>query len=174
MSKIHIGIDVGKNGFIAVINSDIIDFYEIPKIGSEVNLLKLSQLIYELRTFDEGKSMHCVIEQVHAIFGSSAKSTFEFGRISGILESMLVCNSIPYTLVQPKIWQKEMFSGIPLQKKPSSSGKTLKTDTKKMALMAANRLFPNIDFKRTERCKLVDDNKVDALLLAEFSRRKFS
>lgn len=174
MNKIHIGIDPGKSGFICVFKEWDIEFYEIPKIGDEVDLHKLNNIFNNIRIDDEGKSLHCVMEKVHSIFGSAAKSTFEFGRINGVIEAMLVCNGIPYTLIQPKEWQKEMFKGVDVKKKPSSTGKTQKTDTKSMALIAAKRLFPNIDFRRTERSKNTDDNKVDSILLAEFSRRNFS
>jgi hypothetical protein len=37
---------------------------------------------------------------------------------------------------------------------------------------AAKRLFPNIDFRRTTKCKNLDDNKVDATLMCEYARRK--
>jgi len=173
MNKIHIGIDPGKNGFITLMTNKNIQFFSIPKIGNEVDIHKLNNIFSSIRIEDEGKSIHCVIEDVHAIFGSSAKSTFEFGRVNGLIESILVCNGIPYTKVQPKIWQKEMFSGIALQKKPSSTGKTMKNDTKLMALMAAKRLFPDMDFTATERSKNPHDGKVDSLLLCEYSRRKF-
>ena len=39
--------------------------------------------------------------------------------------------------------------------------------------LAARRLFPEIDFKRNERCRVSDDNKIDALLLCEYCKRNF-
>jgi hypothetical protein len=116
---------------------------------------------------------HCVLEDVHSIFGASSSSTFDFGWGLGVIEGVLVANKIPYTKVQPKKWQKEMFEGIPLQQKPSSTGKTMKTDTKAMAEQAAKRLFPSIDLRATERSKKSSDGKVDALLMCEFCRRNF-
>ena len=37
---------------------------------------------------------------------------------------------------------------------------------------AAKRLFPDIDFRRTSKCKNIDDNMCDAMLMAEYARRK--
>ena len=46
------------------------------------------------------------------------------------------------------------------------------TDTKATSINAAQRLFPSVDFRRNEQCRKIDDNKVDALLMAEYGRRK--
>jgi hypothetical protein len=167
--KTYIGIDPGKTGFICEIKGKYIIFYPIPKIGTHVDLLELSKILEGFKDMD----CHCVIEDVHAIYGSSAKATFEFGRIVGNLETFLIAYRIPHTKVTPKKWQKELWEGVPVQKKLSSSKKTKVTDTKKMSEMAAKRLFPNIDLRKSTRAKNVDDNKVDSLLLAEYCKRKF-
>ena len=114
---------------------------------------------------------HAVIESVHALFGSAAKATFSFGYIAGVLETFLVAYSIPYTKVQPKAWQKVMWQGVQMIKKPSFSKKTMVTDTKAMSEIAAKRLFPDIDFRKTERSTRMDDNKIDSVLMAEYCRR---
>ena len=163
---IRIGIDPGKNGFISVIGeSGTIVYFSIPLINTEVDLYELNGI---LRPFGMSDNVHCVIEDVHAIFGSAAKATFNFGWIVGVLEALLVAHGIPYTKVKPKDWQKEMWEGIPKQTKANG-----RTDTKAMSLLAAKRLFPNEDLRATERSKVAHDGKVDALLLAEYARRKF-
>jgi hypothetical protein len=169
---IKIGIDPGKNGFICIMD-DISDigyiecrYYPIPVIGKEIDLKGLN-IIFENPKLKMG-NIHCVIEDVHAIFGSSAKATFSFGWIVGVLEAMLVAHQISYTKVKPKDWQKVMWEGIPKQKKPNG-----RTDTKAMSLLAAKRLFPNEDLTATERSIKPHDGKIDALLLAEYCRRKF-
>ena len=118
------------------------------------------------------------MEEVHALFGSSAKSTFSFGEINGVLKALLIANEIPYTLVQPKIWQNEIWANkdmVVSYKTATRAGKEIKqkvVDTKATSINAARRLFPSIDMRRNERCKRIDDNKVDSLLLAEYGRRK--
>ena len=171
--KCRIGIDPGKNGGIFIYDNlyapNSYQFYQIPLIGKEFDTKGLSNIfgnINRMRT-------HAVIEDVHSIFGASAGATFDFGFGCGLLEGILVSHGIPYTKVQPKKWQAEMFEGIPLQQKSSSTGKTVQKDTKRMAEMAAKRLFPNIDLRATEKCKKSHDGKVDALLICEYCRRNF-
>ena len=52
------------------------------------------------------------MEEIHAIFGSSAKSTFSFGEIFGKLQGIIVANKISLHFVQPKIWQKQMWEQL--------------------------------------------------------------
>jgi len=169
---IRIGVDPGKKGFICImrdephINLHTIKYEGIPLIGKEINLQKMSDIFSD--SFVIGDDIHCVIEDVHAIYGSSAKATFTFGWVVGALEALLVANNIPYTKVTPKNWQKVMWVGIPIQKKPNK-----RTDTKAMSLLAAKRLFPNEDLRATKRSKIAHDGKVDSLLLAEYCKRNF-
>lgn len=173
-STLYIGIDPGKNGYITINYKSQIEFKRIPLIGTEYDIKELSNIFQTLHALSDMVTFtHCVIEDVHAIFGSSAGSTFEFGYGVGLLEMGLTMVNIPYTKVNPKKWQKQMFEGIPEQKKPSSTGKTMKVDTKLMALQSAKRLFPTIDLRDTERSKKPHDGKVDSLLICEYCKRNF-
>jgi len=175
MSDAFIGIDPGKNSYITTIapNGEIV-FDPIPMIGKEIDVKALDYIFQTLENCYQDPI--AVIEDVHAIFGSSANATFDFGYTTGLLEALLVAHKIPFTKVQPKTWQKEMWEGVPIQRKASSTGKTQVNDTKAISEMAAKRLFPNEDLRpndATTRCKKSDHNKVDSLLIAEFCRRKF-
>lgn len=165
---IRIGVDPGRLGYICAIKWDKqkIDYFAIPLIGGKVDLQSLDAIFVYLGSHEDAK---CVLEDIHAIYNSSAKATFSFGWIQGVLEAMLVSHGISYTKVAPKEWQKQMHEGIP---KITKQGKT-STDTKAMSLLAAKRLFPNEDLRSTERCNKPHDGKVDALLLAEYARRHF-
>ena len=87
--------------------------HRIPKIGKEVDYRELNDI------FDNYENVvdHVFIEKVHALFGSSAQNTFNFGYICGILEAMVVANGFAYTMIQPKAWQKVMWEGITEQRK---------------------------------------------------------
>ena len=165
---IRIGIDPGRNGFICVMKDDTIYYESIHLVGDKVDLHELYSVFARVATQGD-KDLHCILEDVHAVFGSSAKSTFNFGWIVGVIETFLVCFYIPYTKVTPKVWQSEMWQGIP---KITKQGKN-SADTKAMSLLAAKRLFPNEDLRATERCTKPHDGLVDSLLLAEYCRRKF-
>lgn len=164
-----IGIDPGKNGAVVCIKDDkIIKKFVMPNIGNEFDIHEFNILIENIILTHN--IIHVFIERVHAIFGSSAKATFIFGKICGIIEGIIVSHKLKYTLIEPKIWQKIMFQGIPEIRKSSKKIKG-KLDTKKMAEIAAKRLFPNENFKRTEKSKNNHDGIIDALLIAEYGKR---
>jgi hypothetical protein len=74
-------------------------------------------------------------------------------------EWMLVAFHMPYQLVAPPVWMRVMHAGTPGR------------DTKQRSKLAAQRFFPDVDLKRTERNRVIDHNYAEALLLAEFGRR---
>lgn len=157
MGKTYIGIDPGSKGFITVIGEEI-----TYKSIADSTRLELSDFLSQFKNQD----VACVMEEVHAIFGSSAKGTFNFGEIFGLLQGLLIANEIPYTLIPPKVWQKEMWTHSDEVKLNG------KIDTKKTSINVATRLYPREDLKRTPSCKLIDDNKVDSLLIATYAKRK--
>lgn len=172
MNKAYLGIDPGSKGFLALHTNDNIQFYSI----ADNDFYKLSDIMHDIKV--SYPDVVCVIEEIHAIFGSAAKATFNFGEINGLLKGLLIANKIPYHLVPPKKWQSEMWENKDMEyiyKKQVIRGKEMvkkMVNTKQTSINTSKRLFPNIDFRKTERCKKVDDNKVDSLLLAEYGRRK--
>lgn len=173
MSKIYVGIDPGVNGFCTIYDGKNFSHWEIPKIGKFVDINELNKKIRGISMTAELSGIDVIVgmEDLHAIYGSSASSTFSFGYICGLIEGLVVANNLPLIKIKPKEWQRVLWQGIPVQKKPSSTGRTLVNDTKKMSLMAAKRLFPEMDLRRNERCKVPDDNKVDSILIAEYLKR---
>lgn len=158
MKKTYIGIDPGSKGFIASQCNGGWKHFAIDGASD-------GEIARHIASFRDTDCV-AVIEDVHAIFGSSAKSTFAFGQIKGFLLGLLTAHRIPYHLIPPKQWQKEMWSHAD---KVTANGRT---DTKKTSICAALRIFPEIDFRKSERCKNLDDNKVDATLMSEYARRK--
>lgn len=173
MEKTYIGVDPGTIGFItAMFPNGKFEFYSI----DENDDLELNRIFKSIK--ERSWQVTAVLEDVHSIFGASAKSTFNFGEIKGILKGLLIANEIPYTLVQPKTWQNEIWINqdmIVSYKSIIRAEKEIKqkvVDTKSTSINAARRLFPQIDLRKNERCKKIDDNKVDSLLMAEYARRK--
>ena len=171
-NKAYMGIDPGSLGYIVVQYEGVFTSYSI----KDNDPYKLSDIMADIRNCFP--NIVCCMEQIHAIFGSSAKATFSFGEINGLLKGLLVANKIPYVLIPPKTWQKEMWINSDMvinYKKVSIKGKEItrkEVDTKNTSFNAAKRLFPTLDFRKTERCKNWDDNKVDATLICEYARRK--
>ena len=177
-NKCYMAIDPGSKGFIVTQCNGDFSFYSI----ADNDLHQLAKIIENIRL--SNANLVCIMEQIHAIFGSSAKATFSFGEIYGQLQGLLIANKIPYILVQPKEWQKEIWTNsdmvinykktLIIDKKTREEKEITRkeVDTKNTSINAAKRLFPHIDFRKSDRCKNLDDNKVDATLMAEYARRK--
>jgi len=146
---IYIGIDPGKNGGIAFI-SDVVN---VP-----IQVLKYSDedLIDSLSTVTLKDNCRCVLEKVNAMPGQGVVSMFNFGQNFGFIQGVLKAYEIPFELVPPQKWKKE-FSV---------------TSDKNTSIEVAKRLFPNVDLKATPRCKKDHDGMAEALLMAEYARRK--
>ena len=144
---IYIGIDPGKNGGIAIIPDDNeIEVYPF----SEENLLD------EIHYFSKGYACKCVLEKVNAMPHQGVVSMFNFGQNYGFIQGVLKAYNIPFELVPPQKWKKE-FSV---------------TSDKNTSIEVAKRLFPQVNLKATERCKKDHDGMAEALLMAEYARRK--
>lgn len=171
-NKLYMGIDVGSKGFISMQQNGKWEHYSI----EDNDLYQLSCIMQQARC--EHERIACVIEDVHALYGSSAKSTFAFGFNKGYLIGLLAANNIPYTLIQPKEWQKEMWGNsdmVVTYKEVTIKGKKVskkEINTKQTSINACKRLFPTLDLRKSERSKKIDDNKVDSILMCEYARRK--
>lgn len=164
MSKLYMGIDVGGKGFITTQKDGHFNHYSI----EDNDYYQLSEIMAEIR---KEKEIVCVIEDVHALHASSAKSTFNFGMCKGYLLGLLAANKIPYHLIQPKEWQKEIWTNADKVTRYKTDGGKM-TDTKNTSINACKRLFPFLDLRKNPKCRKIDDNKVDSILMSEYARRK--
>lgn len=168
MSKIYIGIDIGKNGAIVAITQGGIIVNPMPKIKTELDYHQLSSLI----GMYADQNVHVVFEKLGVIFGSSKQTAFSMGEQAGAVEMSCICQDISYTKVRAVDWQKEMFQGLDQITKPSSTGKKEVRDTKAMALVAVKRIFPTLKLTFGDRATKPHDGLIDAVLMAEYARRK--
>lgn len=174
-SSTHVlGIDIGSKGAIVIFRGRrLIETHAFPISAGKPDLAKLGELIVKYPI------EKACIEDLHSIFGVSAKANFSFGWINGVVEAILTTSKIPYVKVQPKKWQKEMWEGIrPVEilvkgKFNKDGSQKYKVDTKATSLLAAKRLFPEQTFLATERSSVPHDGIVDACLIGEFCRRNY-
>ena len=147
---IHLGIDPGTSGGLAVI------YY-----GADVIAWKFSDTT--LRDQWEGISditntthhhIRATIEHVHSMPKQGVASTFKFGKSYGNLEAFLTAAEIPFERVTPSVWQREF--GLIAKK-----GET-KTAKKNRHKALAQEMFPSVK---------VTHAVADALLIAEWGRR---
>lgn len=172
-NKNYGGIDPGKHGGIAILtkNGGLVKspFPLVGKSGKQE--LDLKSLAEYFRTIKINfPDIIFVMEEVHSLFGMSAGTNFTFGWNNGLLIGMLHAMNLPYTLVQPKKWQAEIWTNSD-KVLHTVKGKT-KTDTKATSSKAAARLYPGVDFTPTARSTKDHDGIVDAALLAKFAQQK--
>jgi len=179
-----IGIDPGKSGAICVIAEHGTLATEVtPTVGTEIDWGEFAEILRPENKSLQPQEIHVFLEHVHAMHNSSAKATFSFGGCFEGVKALCAAFRLPMTLVSPRDWQKEMHQGIPQQYKAAVKIKTgpkagqmgkPKKDPKKMSLMAVKRLFPTVSLLRTPKCSKDHDGIVDALLIAEYGRRKLN
>ena len=145
---IYIGVDPGKNGGIAIIDSD----------GAIAFPFSEERLIIELDGIAQEYECICYLEHVHAMPKQGVSSTFNFGMNFGFIQGVLKAYNIPYELVTPQKWKKEFSC----------------TSDKNTSIEVCKRLFPGVNLKATDRCKKDHDGMAEALLIAEYGRRHYN
>lgn len=159
MAKYYLGFDPGAHGALSVIHEGTIDTFSFEDFD-------ITDICQELKIIIAQNDCYAVVEDVHSVFGSSAKSTFNFGFNKGWIIGVLTALHIPYSMIPPKEWQ----NGVWERCDKVMDGKKVKT--KETSINCAKRIFPNVDLRRTPKCKNADDGICDALLMAEYARRK--
>ncbi|MBQ8737780.1 MAG: hypothetical protein IJY78_08200 [Bacteroidaceae bacterium] len=98
----------------------------------------------------------CAVESVSAMPGQGVTSMFNFGKGFGWTLGTLEAYDVPYELIRPQKWKKE-FSV---------------TSDKNTSIAVCKRLFPHVSLLPTERCRKDNDGMAEAMLMAEYARRK--
>ena len=144
--KTYIGIDPGKSGALALITEDgqctVVPFHE----SAYTEILRAAS----------GPSSVCCLEKVGAMPGQGVVSMFNFGHNLGYIEGLLKAFDIPYQLVPPQTWKKE-FSV---------------TSDKNTSIEVCRKLFPHVCLLPTARSRKPSDGMAEAMLLAEYARRR--
>ena len=144
--KTYIGIDPGKSGALALLTEDgqctVVPFQE----SAYTAILKAAS----------GPSSVCCLEKVGAMPGQGVVSMFNFGHNLGYIEGLLQAFDIPYQLVPPQTWKKEFCV----------------TSDKNTSIEVCRKLFPHVSLLPTERSRKPSDGMAEAILIAEYARRR--
>lgn len=149
MKTIFIGIDPGKSGGIACIDTESSICYTVPYNDKAL----IDMCSCESRN---SYKVMCCLEKVGAMPGQGVVSMFNFGQSVGYIKGVLESFRIPYQEITPQKWKREF--GL--------------TSDKAKSAEICRKLFPDISLLATPRCKKPHDGMTEALLMAEYARRK--
>lgn len=148
---LYCGIDPGAvSGAWAVIdhNGKYWSCGDIPNIGGKINTVDFKA---ELTQAIDRQDVEFCLESVHSFSGQGVASTFKFGRAVGAIDAVCEAFRSPVHYVTPQRWKKLL--GLDSDKNKS--------------LELARSLWPNAPLSRKK-----DNNRAEALLLAEYLRRE--
>lgn len=155
---IYIGIDPGLSGAVAEIDSNGgVVIHDTPtmqvkksgKAKTEYLPLQMADILIDYVPLN----CHVFIEKVNAMPGQGVTSMFNFGRGFGIWIGILAALKLPYSLIMPQAWKKELMKGM---------------SDKDAARVRAQQLFPQTIHELSRK---KDIGRADALLIAEYGRR---
>ena len=147
--KIYIGIDPGKSGAMAIL-------YPNGKLETmPFNAMAYNEALHDI-SINPDYGCICCLEKVSAMPGQGVVSMFNFGHNLGYIEGLLNAWDIPYQLVPPQTWKREF---------------SLSSDKSK-SIEVCQKLFPKVNLKATERSRKPSDGIAEAILMAEYARRK--
>lgn len=157
--RICIGIDPGQDGAYAAINEE--------SGTQETHHWDDAGFIEFARNIIKGSLVKVAcLERTAASPQMGVVSAHKFGKSAGFIEGVLRSFEIPYQLILPMTWKKEfglIVKGVKLGDK---------ADKGKMSIAVCEKLFPEVNLYRTPKCKTKHDGMAEALLMAEYARRK--
>lgn len=145
--KTYIGIDPGKSGALAILHED-----------GHIETYTFDAAVYAnvLDHVSKNTDPICCLEKVGAMPGQGVVSMFNFGHNLGFIEGVLITARVPYQLVPPQTWKKEFSL----------------TSDKARSIEVCQKLFPNANLMATNRSRKPSDGIAEAVLMAEYARRK--
>lgn len=150
--KVWVGIDIGAKGAICALTEDNQILF---KPTTELPMLLLD---WFKQLNEECNVQIVVVENVHAIYNSSAKATFSFGFNAAIAEIIPQAAGLSVAKVNPKKWQKEV--GV----KTTAKGKAIKKEVESLC----NSLYPHADIYGAKGGLL--DGRSDSLMIAHYAK----
>jgi len=158
---VFVGIDPGASGAICLLDTRRKIHYFQPTPNLKCSALSLYQWLLTQHALDP---IHLIaVEDVHSLYGMSAKSNFQFGFNLGQVRTVADMTEIGVELVQPKVWQK--VCGITFKKGMSSPQK------KRHIAATALQLYPKAELNGPKGGLL--DGRADALMIAHYLSIKY-
>lgn len=169
MADCIFGVDLGLNGGVAsvpVLGGQLVaasvHIWRMPSLPAPKGKGRIYDLPDIVRRLYWWAPDHVFIEaaQLRGKAPASKQGAVSLARCQALFEMVCCVKGYPYTIVPARTWQVVMFAGL---------GKV--EDTKAASILAAKRLFPDVNLRPGE-CRKDQDGLSDALLLAEYGRRQ--
>jgi len=106
---IHIGIDAGVNGGVAILDNGQMEAHGCPDTVKD-----MSDLIKDAKW--DCLNMFCIIEKVHSMPKQGVRSVWTFGKNYGQWLGILAAHEIPYREIPPQTWMK-FYGAMPKDRK---------------------------------------------------------
>jgi hypothetical protein len=149
MMPFILGIDPGIKGALTLLGYD-------GKLNWCVDMPSDEQKIARiLRDLEYGSVVHCYIEDTITPRWQNVKAIRTTNINYGILRGMLEMVGIPYTVVNPRTWESQLFKGLP------------RGEGKSRAYYVCGKLFPEIELC-DEDGELYYDGRADSALIAYY------
>lgn len=151
-----LGIDVGLNGAIAIVEGDqLIEVHDMPTFSMERNgknkrMVNAAELARLIRQSAAGSAY---LERLNAMPGQGVTSMFSMGQSLGVVLGILAALDIATTTIPPRTWQKAL--DVPQGKDGSR--------------YRAAQLFPA---HAAQFARVKDDGRSDAALIAAYGARR--
>lgn len=163
----YLGCDPGLNGGFSVVSGNKILYkMTMPTLSIRTEDGKIKTEIDHdgVLSFLATLSAHTyvAIEKIEAFRKQSSVSTCTGCKNYGILLMGFTAACMSVTVVSSDVWQS--YFGIVSVKK--AGGKS----TKEQAFHIAQKLYPNVDFRKSDRSHKFHDGMTDATLLANYCR----
>ena len=152
-----IGIDPGLKGGICIAwPVGKWNVFPMPVMGSGLDLNQIKSII----TPKGVKSAKLVvIEKVHNMPREGGSSSFKFGDGFGSLRGLCVGIGLPFILVTPQAWKRDVLLGYDWK------------GNKETSIVYVKQKYPYLDLRPTERCRKDSHGLADAVCLAEYGVR---
>jgi crossover junction endodeoxyribonuclease RuvC len=156
---IYIGIDPGLGGAVGILDENLVQVFDTPTVLVEGEKTKHKYMVGAmallLKPYAGRRDVLAVLENVHSMPKQGVASSFSFGEGKGMWEGILGAFEIPFDLISPQRWKKEIMA---------DQGKE-----KDAARFKAMQLFPSI----AAQLKLKKhDGRAEALLMAAYGKRR--
>lgn len=151
---IYIGIDPGKQGGMAAIHDGKVWAVSPMLIGGDaLNLVAIGEWFKSVANI---RTIAC-IEKVGAMPGQGVTSMFTFGFVTGAIHGILATLEIPYHVVTPQAWKKEILAGT--------------EKDKRAAIDFCLQTYPGVDLRGGPEHRVPHSGIADALCMATWASR---